>query len=126
MALASVELAPRIGSELRIDKAGLLSGEPAQEIRALLVKRGALVIRGAFLSDQELRTVARSLGDLRLGTVKRGADGATLHEGEEGVLKISLDEKVNPEYARFLFGNQLWHMDGTYEEIPPFATLFTP
>jgi len=126
MAFTSVELTPRIGSELKIDKAVLLSGEHAQEIRALLVERGALVVRGANLTDEELRTVARTLGDLRLGSAKRGSDGATLKEGEDGVLKISLDEKVNPEYARFLFGNQLWHMDGTYEEIPPFATLFMP
>ena len=57
---------------------------------------------------------------------KRGADGKTLTEGDEGLLKVSLDETVNPEYARFLIGNHLWHMDGTYEEIPPLATLFTP
>jgi alpha-ketoglutarate-dependent taurine dioxygenase len=76
--------------------------------------------------DEELRAIARTLGDLRLGASKRGADGKTLNEGDEGVMKISLDAKVNPEYARFLPGNHLWHMDGTYEEIPPLATLFTP
>ncbi len=124
--LESVELTPKIGSQLKIDKAALLSGEHAQEIRALLVKRGALVVRGANLDDAELRTVARTLGDLRLGGAKRGSDGATLSEGEEGVLKVSLDDKVNPDYARFLFGNFLWHMDGTYEDVPPFATLFMP
>jgi inosine/guanosine/xanthosine phosphorylase family protein len=41
-------------------------------------------------------------------------------------MKISLDAQINPDYARFLPGNHLWHMDGTYEEVPPFATLFTP
>lgn len=125
-ALEAVALTPHIGSELKLDKAALLSGEHAQEIRALLVERGALVVRGAHLSDPELRTVARTLGDLRLGGAKRGSDGVTLSEGEEGVLKVSLDPDVNPEYARFLPGNFLWHMDGTYEEVPPFATLFMP
>ncbi|MBW8783408.1 MAG: TauD/TfdA family dioxygenase [Novosphingobium sp.] len=126
MGLTVIDLSLRTGSEVRIDKAELLSGDHAAAIRALLVERGVLLIRGAHLKDEELRTVARSLGDLRLGGSKRGADGATLREGDEGVLKVSLDEKVNPEYARFLFGNHLWHMDGTYEEVPPFATLFTP
>lgn len=126
MAIQSLNLTPRIGSELILDKAGLLGGAHAQEIRALLVERGALVIRGLHLDDEELRTVARTLGDLRIGSAKRGADGKVLNEGEEGVLKVSLDPDVNPEYARFLFGNLLWHMDGTYEEVPPFATLFTP
>lgn len=126
MALSSVELSPRMGSEVKIGKEALVSGEFARELRALLDARGVLLFRGLHPSDQELRTIARTLGDLRLGGAKRGADGATLKEGEEGLMKISLDAKVNPEYARFLPGNHLWHMDGTYEEIPPFATLFTP
>ncbi len=124
--LDAIELTPHIGSELTIDKRTLLSGEQAGEIRALLVKRGALVVRGAHLSDEELRTVARSLGHLRLGGAKRGSDGKVLSEGDGGVLVVSLDPEVNPDYARFLPGNFLWHMDGTYEEVPPFATLFMP
>jgi len=126
MALTSIELSPRMGSRVEIAKADLLSGAHAKEIRALLDQRGILLFRGIGPSDEELRTVARTLGDLRIGESKRGADGATLKEGDEGVLKVSLDPKVNPEYARFLPGNHLWHMDGTYEEIPPLATLFTP
>lgn len=126
MAIEKVDLTPRIGSQLMLGKAELLSGEHAAEIRRLLVDRGALVVRELFLSDEELRTVARSLGDLRIGGSKRGSDGKVLNEGDEGILKVSLDPEVNPEYARFLFGNLLWHMDGTYEEVPPFATLFTP
>jgi alpha-ketoglutarate-dependent taurine dioxygenase len=115
-----------MGSEVRISKADLLSGEHGREIRALLDQRGVLLFRGIAPDDNELRTIARTLGDLRIGASKRGADGKTLNEGDEGLLKVSLDPKVNPEYARFLPGNHLWHMDGTYEEIPPLATLFTP
>ena len=126
MAIETVDLTPRIGSQLLISKTALLSGDLRDEIRALLVRRGALVVRGLHLDDAELRTVARTLGDLRVGAVKRGADGATLNEGEEGVLKVSLDPGINPDYARFLPGNHLWHMDGHYEAVPPFATLFTP
>ena len=95
-------------------------------IRALLVERGALVFPDIHPSDQELRDIAGTLGDLRIGGAKRGADGKTLTEGDGGVLKVSLDPEISPDYARFLFGNLLWHMDGTYEEVPPFATLFTP
>jgi len=125
-ALETIDLTPRIGSEVRMPREELLSGEHRDELRALLVARGALVVRDVHLSDEELRTVARTLGDLRIGGAKRGSDGKVLNEGDEGVLKVSLDPEVNPDYARFLFGNQLWHMDGTYEEMPPFATLFMP
>ncbi len=126
MALHSIKLAPRMGSQVEIAKADLLSGAYASDIRALLDQRGILLFRGIHPSDEDLRTIARTLGDLRLGESKRGADGATLKEGDAGVLKVSLDPEVNPEYAKFLLGNHLWHMDGTYEEIPPLATLFTP
>lgn len=116
--LEAVDLEPRIGSKLKIDKRSLLKGDVAGAIRELLVRRGVLIVRDLHLTDEEQRSLARKLGDLRLGTVKS--------EGEEGLLKVTFDEKVNPEYAKFFFGTQLWHMDGTYEEIPPFATLLTP
>lgn len=126
MALNTADLAPRMGSQVEIDKSALISGEHAAEIRSLLDRRGVLLFRGAFVNDDDLRAIARTLGELRVGGAKRGADGKTLTEGDEGVLKVSLDEDVNPDYARFLLGNHLWHMDGTYEAIPPLATLFTP
>jgi alpha-ketoglutarate-dependent taurine dioxygenase len=123
----SIEVTPRIGSQAMLSKADLLSGEHAADIRALLVERGAVIVRDVHPEDSELREIARSLGDLRLGTTKRGgAEAKVLSEGDEGVMKISLDADINPDYARFLPGNHLWHMDGTYEEVPPFATLFTP
>lgn len=118
MALTSIELMPRIGSELTIDAAALCSGAHAREIRDLLVERGVLIVRDANLDDDQLRSFARTMGDLRLGAVKK--------EGDEGLMKVTMDKKENPEYAQFFFGSQLWHMDGTYEECPPFATMLTP
>jgi alpha-ketoglutarate-dependent taurine dioxygenase len=126
MAFSSTDLSTRMGSQVSISKSDLVSGARASEIRALLDRRGVLLFRGVSPDDNELRSIARTLGNLRIGGAKRGADGKTLTEGDEGLLKVSLDEQVNPEYARFLIGNHLWHMDGTYEEIPPLATLFTP
>jgi alpha-ketoglutarate-dependent taurine dioxygenase len=126
MAFSSDNLSPRMGAAVAIAKADLLGGTYAQEIRTLLDSRGVLLFRDVHPSDNELRTIARTLGRLRIGTATRGSDGATLKEGDGGVLKVSLDETINPDYARFLLGNHLWHMDGFYEEIPPLATLFTP
>lgn len=124
--LEAAALTSCIASQLTIGKAALISGQHAAQIRDLLVKRGVVVVRDVPLDDEDLRTIARTLGDLRIGSARRGADGAILAEGDGGVLRVTLDEARNPEYARFLFGNQLWHMDGTYEEVPPFATLLAP
>ncbi len=116
--LTSIALTPRTGAEVKISREALLSGSHSQALRALLVARGVLVVRDLHLTDAEQRGFARTMGDLRLGTVKK--------EGDEGLQKVTLDETENPDYARFFFGSQLWHMDGTYEEVPPFATILTP
>jgi alpha-ketoglutarate-dependent taurine dioxygenase len=126
MALMASNLSPRMGSAVEVSKEDLLSGAHASDIRVLLDARGVLLFRGLAPSDDELRAIARTLGDLRIGTAKRGSDGKVLKEGDEGMLKVSLDPMVNPDYARLLLGNHLWHMDGTYEEVPPLATVFTP
>lgn len=118
MALESVALTPNIGSEMKVTKEALLSGALSQEIRELLVQRGVIIARGIHFTDDEQRAFSKTLGEIRTGAVKK--------EGEEGLMKVTFDKKVNPEYAQFFFGSQLWHMDGTYEEIPPFATILTP
>ena len=41
-------------------------------------------------------------------------------------MKVTMDKKVNPEYAQFFAGTFFWHMDGTYDAVPPFATVLTP
>ena len=118
MALVAIDLEPRIGSELKADAETLLEGSHTQEIRELLVKRGVIIARGIDLDDPQQRGFTRSLGDLRLGTVRK--------EGEEGLMKVTMDKKVNPEYAEFFPGTFFWHMDGTYDAVPPFATVLTP
>jgi alpha-ketoglutarate-dependent taurine dioxygenase len=118
MALTTVDLEPRIGSEIRTDKATLLGGGAAAEIRELLVRRGVVIARDVGFTDEEQRAFTRALGDLRLGTVKK--------EGEEGLMKVTFDTKENPEYAAFFPGTFFWHMDGTYDATPPFATVLSP
>lgn len=118
MALNAVELKPKIGSELKADAATLLSGAHASEIRALLVRRGVLIVRGIDLSDEQQRGFTRSLGDLRLGSTRK--------EGDEGLMKVTMDKAVNPEYAEYFPGTFFWHMDGSYDAVPPFATVLSP
>ena len=118
MALTTIDLKPRVGSQIDTDLATLLGGAVAADIRALLVQRGVVIVRGVEMNDDRQRAFTRTLGDLRLGTVKK--------EGEEGLMKVTFDKKENPTYAEFFPGTFFWHMDGTYEEVPPFATVLTP
>jgi len=118
MTLTTIDLKPRVGTEFKCDLDTLLSGRVAAELRDLLAQRGVIIARGIRMNDEQQRAFTRTLGDLRLGTVRK--------EGEEGLMKVTFDTKENPEYAEFFPGTFFWHMDGTYEEIPPFATVLTP
>ena len=118
MALTTIDLKPRVGAEIRCDLNRLLDGSVAAELRDLLVKRGVVIVRGVAMSDDQQRAFTRTLGDLRLGSVKK--------EGEDGLMKVTFDKSENATYAEFFPGTFFWHMDGTYEAVPPFATVLTP
>ena len=105
-----VDIGERIGSEIRTDVDTLLSGREAANIRATLEQRGVVYFRGLEISDQEQVAIAKTLGNL----VQR--------EGEEGIYKISLDDKVN-ERAKYLKGSLFWHFDGSLQPYPNLATL---
>jgi alpha-ketoglutarate-dependent taurine dioxygenase len=118
MALAAVNLTPRIGSGIRADAATLLGGGAAAEIRALLERRGVLVVRDLWLDDGDLLALAATLGAVRLGTVAR--------EGDDGILKVTFDRSQNPTGPNSFRGTFYWHMDGTYDDVPPLAAVLTP
>ena len=112
MALQSVEMTPRIGSELRLDPATLLAGTFGAEIKALLVARGVLVFRDAHFDDAELKAFAATISPID-------------DQDELGIFKVTMDEAFNP-LALILYGTRAWHMDRLDTPLPPLGTLLTP
>jgi alpha-ketoglutarate-dependent taurine dioxygenase len=109
-ALQARDINPRIGSEVRADKATLLSGEYAGEIRELLKQRGVLVFPQLGFTDEEQIAFTETLG-----TFAPEARGEKLY-------KVSLDTEVNKQ-ADYLKGSLYWHLDGTMNEVPILASL---
>jgi alpha-ketoglutarate-dependent taurine dioxygenase len=109
-ALESRELSPLIGSEIRADKAALLSGEHAATIRDLLQQRGVLVFPTIGFTDDEQIAFTETLGTF-----------AAEHRGEK-LYKVSLDTEVNKQ-ADYLKGSLYWHLDGTMNDVPILASL---
>ena len=107
----TIELSPRVGSEIRADRPGLLNGDYSKEIEKLLVQRSALVFRELFLTDQEQLQFAKTLGKV-------------VPLGEEGVSKISLDPNVSSS-ADYTRGAFFWHIDGANDAVPAKATMLT-
>ena len=100
-----------IGSKVWIEKKHLTCPDTARELRSLLVERGVLVFKELNPSTDEQMELARQLGNLR-------------EELGKGIYKITLDKKTNA-HADYLKGSFLWHIDGTHDTIPPFATMLT-
>lgn len=108
--LEVVDLAPKIGSEVRTDLDTLLSGREASTIREVLEQRGVVFFRGLDIGDEQQVAIAETLGTL------------VANEGQGGINKISLDEKVN-QRAKYLQGSMFWHFDGSLQPLPNLATL---
>jgi alpha-ketoglutarate-dependent taurine dioxygenase len=108
--LEIVDLTPVIGSEIRTDLDTLLSGREASTIREVLERRGVVFFRGLDIGDEEQVAIAKTLGTL------------VANEGQGGINKISLDEKVN-QRAKYLQGSMFWHFDGSLQPLPNLATL---
>ncbi len=111
MAFETVPLTDRIGTEIRADVATLLQPSVAREVRRLLQERGVLVVREIHLRDEEQVKLASLIGTVR-------------QEGEQGIFKITLDKRENAG-AEYLKGSFLWHLDGTHDDIPVFASLLS-
>jgi alpha-ketoglutarate-dependent taurine dioxygenase len=107
----SFPLTERIGSEVRTKVDNLLTPDTAEAIRRLLIERGVLVFRKLNLTDDQQLKLTRLMGSLR-------------QEGDKGILKITLDKQANAR-ADYLKGSFLWHIDGTHDVVPPFASLLT-
>jgi alpha-ketoglutarate-dependent taurine dioxygenase len=115
MELSSVQLevrdvTPRIGSEIVTDLDTLLSGRESAHIRATLEHRGVVYFRGLQIDDAQQVAIAKTLGTI------------VANEGEDGIYKISLDDKVN-QRAKYLKGSLFWHFDGSLQPYPNLATL---
>lgn len=103
----------KIGSIIRIDKGKLLDGIHANEIRGLLEDRGVLVFPQIKLDDEEQATFSRTIGTI----------AKSMGSGED-VYKISRDAEKNAT-ASYMIGTFFWHIDGTADDMPGYASILT-
>jgi alpha-ketoglutarate-dependent taurine dioxygenase len=112
MSFSTKDLTPAIATEIRADKASLLSGEYGPKLREILEQRGVLVFPQINFTDDEQITFTQTLGTF-----------APEMRGEK-VYKVTLDTKVN-DLADYLKGSLYWHIDGTMNAVPILASLLS-
>jgi alpha-ketoglutarate-dependent taurine dioxygenase len=110
MTFTTTDLTPRVGAEIRSDIPTLLSGKYAKEIRAILEGRAVVVLPKINMTDEEQLAFSRTLGALS------DSDGF----GE--IFKVSLDP-TETDRAYSLKASFFWHLDGTTDRVPIFASI---
>jgi alpha-ketoglutarate-dependent taurine dioxygenase len=113
-----IDLKPAIGCEIRTDKATLLSGRHAADIRELMEKRGVIAFRAIDLTDEEQIAFTHTLGTFAHEEGEGGKDG------KDAVYPITMDESINP-IASYLKGAFFWHIDGTMSARPILASIMS-
>ena len=105
------EVKPLIGAVVESDKATLLSGRHAAEIRKLLDDRSVVVFAQADFTEAEQIEFTKTLGKFA-------------PEMTGDTFKITMDKSINPlaDYTRGAF---YWHIDGTMDQVPIFASMLT-
>jgi alpha-ketoglutarate-dependent taurine dioxygenase len=113
------DVAPHIGAAVHTDKATLLSGAKAKEIRELMEKRGVLVFPAINLTDAEQIAFTHTLG-----TFAHEAGEDFGGDKKDAVYPITMDSRINP-IADYLKGAFYWHLDGTMSEKPILASIMS-
>ncbi|MEO6718550.1 MAG: TauD/TfdA family dioxygenase [Novosphingobium sp.] len=100
-----------IGSIIETDKKTLLSGRHGQEIRELLEQRGVIVFPKVDFTDEEQVEVSKTIGKF-------------VPEATGEIFKVTMDKKINPN-AEYVKGAFYWHIDGTMNKVPIFASFMS-
>jgi alpha-ketoglutarate-dependent taurine dioxygenase len=106
------DLTPRVGSLVDSDLPALLSGEHAQELRALLEQRSVVAIRGLEIDDAQQIAISQTLGEVESSVV-----------GD--IYKVTFDREQNPVGYAINKASFFWHIDRTDLEVPPFASMLS-
>jgi alpha-ketoglutarate-dependent taurine dioxygenase len=106
------DIKPEIGGEVLADKAALLSGVHAAELRELLEQKGVLVFPQVHFTDAEQVTFTKTLGTF-----------APEISGEE-IYKVTLDKRLSAT-ADYLKGAFFWHFDGYMNKVPIRASILS-
>lgn len=110
MTFSTVDLTPRIGTEVKAELATLVDGSTAKDLRALLEQRGVLLFRGLAMNDEQQLAFAKHLGVPR---VEHGTD----------ITKVSADKAESPVFAEYTEGTYFYHFDDTYMQVPALASV---
>jgi alpha-ketoglutarate-dependent 2,4-dichlorophenoxyacetate dioxygenase len=128
MAIQVSPLHPTLGAEVRgVDLTRALTSEVFAEIEAAFNSYGILVLPGQPVSDEQQLTFSRLFGPLEVNPNYAGAkmrlrpDVADISNLDAEGRVLARDDRRN----LFNLGNQLWHTDSSFKQIPAKCSLLS-
>jgi alpha-ketoglutarate-dependent 2,4-dichlorophenoxyacetate dioxygenase len=128
MAIQVSPLHPTLGAEVRgVDLTRALTSEVFAEIEAAFNSYGILVLPGQPVSDEQQLAFSRLFGPLEVNPNYAGAkmrlrpDVADISNLDAEGRVLARDDRRN----LFNLGNQLWHTDSSFKQIPAKCSLLS-
>ena len=128
MAIQVSPLHPTLGAEVRgVDLTRALTSEVFAEIEAAFISCGILVLPGQPVNDQQQLAFSRLFGPLEVNPNYAGAkmrlrpDVADISNLDAEGRVLARDDRRN----LFNLGNQLWHTDSSFKQIPAKCSLLS-
>ena len=126
MAAATIEPLHRdFGARVAgIDLGAPLSAHDLAAVRDAIDRYSLLVFPGQSLDDETQLAFTRRLGEPEVEHVRFGREGAIDYFGTVGNIGEDGGRRGNDhETTRFSRGNEMWHSDSSFREVPAFVTI---
>ncbi|MET8649006.1 TauD/TfdA dioxygenase family protein [Nocardia aurea] len=118
MTIETTALSPSIGVQVRgVSSADFTTRDTAERCRALLAEHGVIVYSRAHITDADLVTFSRMLG--QVVTAEVGA-----HPEHPEISPVTMDPSKSA-LAGLRRSTIFWHTDGLIDAVPQKATLLT-
>ena len=126
MAALNIEpLHPDFGARITgIDVAALLSDETVEAIRTAIDEHSFVLFPDQAMDDDAHLAFTRALGEPEPNHVKLGQEGIVEYFGTIGNVQPD-GSAIGNDHKRTIFqtGNNMWHSDSSFREVPSFVSI---
>lgn len=107
-----------------IDLGTPLTEEAIEAVRAAIDHHSLLVFPGQDLDDARQLAFTRLLGEPEIDHVKYGRDGVSNFLSTIGNIEDDGSQRGNDHaMTKYFTGNNLWHSDSSFRDVPTFVTI---
>ncbi|MDJ0608758.1 MAG: TauD/TfdA family dioxygenase [Kiloniellales bacterium] len=118
-------LHPDFGAQVTgLDLAGPPAGEDLEALREAIDRFSLLCFPDQVLDDGKQLALTKALGEPEIDHLAYGREGRVQYFGTVGNIDAEGRQRGNDhEMTRYATGNQMWHSDSSFREVPTFVSI---